>query len=79
MVLLGIFSVLAVYSATGSLAYRRDGNTEFYLFKHSGLLAIGFLLTYACHLLHYMKFNKWSSDPIGGVDPTIGIHHLLWR
>lgn len=60
MVLLGIFSILSVYSATGSLAYRQDGNTEFYLFKHSGLLAVGFLLTYLCHLLHYMKYNKWS-------------------
>lgn len=60
MVLLGIFSILAVYSATGSLAYRQDGNTEFYLFKHSGLLAIGFLLTYLGHMVHYMKYNKWA-------------------
>lgn len=62
MVLLGIFSILAVYSATGSrfMAYRQDGNTEFYLFKHSGLLIIGFLLTYLGHMVHYMKYNKWS-------------------
>lgn len=62
MVLLGIFSILAVYSASATwlLAYRRDGNTEFYLFKHAGILAIGFLLAYMGHLLHYMKYNKWS-------------------
>lgn len=60
MVLLGIFSILAVYSATGSLAYRQDGNTEFYLFKHSAILAVGFLLAYLGHLLHYMKYNKWA-------------------
>ncbi|PHN05222.1 FtsW/RodA/SpoVE family cell cycle protein [Flavilitoribacter nigricans] len=60
MVLLGIFSILAVYSATGSLAYQQDGNTEFYLFKHSGLLAVGFLLAYLGHLIHYMKYNRWA-------------------
>lgn len=62
MVLLGIFSILAVYSASATwlLAYRQDGNTEFYLFKHAGILAIGFLLAYVGHLLHYMKYNKWS-------------------
>lgn len=60
MVLLGIFSILAVYSSTGRLAYLRDGNTEFYLFKHGGLLAVGFLLAYLGHLLHYMKYNKWA-------------------
>ncbi|MCB0629943.1 MAG: putative peptidoglycan glycosyltransferase FtsW [Saprospiraceae bacterium] len=62
MVLLGIFSILAVYSASATwlLAYKRDGNTEFYLFKHAGILAVGFLLAYLGHLLHYMKYNKWS-------------------
>lgn len=60
MVLLGIFSVLAVYSATGSMAYQRDGNTEYFLFKHAGLLGVGLILAYACHLLHYMKYNRWA-------------------
>lgn len=73
MVLLGIFSILAVYSSTGSLAYSRDGNTEFYLFKHSGLLAVGFLLAYLGHMLHYMKYNRWAPVLIAFVIPLLVI------
>ena len=39
ILLLSIFSVLVVYSATGSLAYKYvGGNTEYYLLKHSALV-----------------------------------------
>ena len=32
--LLGLFSILAVYSATGSMAFsQQDGNTEYYLIQ----------------------------------------------
>jgi len=59
--LLSIFSILAVYSSTGTLAYReRGGNTEAFLFKHVAILGVGLLLTYICHLLHYMKYSRWA-------------------
>ncbi len=59
IVILGVFSLLAVYSSTGTLAYRyRGGNTEAFLMKHSLILIGGLILTYICHRMHYMAFNK---------------------
>jgi len=61
LVLLGLFSLLAVYSATGTLAYReRGGNTESYLFKHGIILMGGLVITYFCHLLHYRRYMNWA-------------------
>jgi cell division protein FtsW len=59
MVILGLFSLLAVYSATGTLAYKETGgNTESFLIKHGLILGLGILITYIVHLLHYMTFSK---------------------
>ncbi|MBX2816582.1 MAG: FtsW/RodA/SpoVE family cell cycle protein [Saprospiraceae bacterium] len=56
---LAAFSLMAVYSSTESLAYRyQGGNTEYYLIKHLIIILAGFGLTYACHLLHYMKYSR---------------------
>lgn len=61
LVLLALFSLLAVYSSTGTLAYKeRGGNTEAYLLKHGVILASGLVITYFCHLLHYMRYNRWA-------------------
>lgn len=57
--ILSLFSILIVYSSSGSLAFReRNGNTEYYLVKQVIILAIGLLITYLCHLLHYVKYKK---------------------
>lgn len=59
MVILGLFSLLAVYSATGTLAYKETGgNTDSFLIKHGLILGLGILITYIVHLLHYMTFSK---------------------
>jgi cell division protein FtsW len=56
--LLALFSILAVYSATGTLAYReRAGNTEAFLMKHGFILALGLLMTYVAYLVHYMRYK----------------------
>ena len=58
---MAIFSILIVYSATGSLAYREQGgNTEYYLIKQVLVLGGGLVLTYLCYLMHYMKYNKMA-------------------
>lgn len=58
---LAIFSVLVVYSSTGTLAYRRlAGNTEAILIKHFIIVAGGLFLTYLAHLTHYMKYSRWA-------------------
>jgi len=57
--LLAMFSILVVYSSTGTIAYRhKGGNTEFYLLKQFILIAAGLGLTYLCYLLHYMKYSR---------------------
>jgi cell division protein FtsW len=59
--LLSLASMLAVYSATGTLAYKyQGGNTEYYFFKHIVLLVGGWFLMYLTHLIHYKKFSDWS-------------------
>lgn len=61
VIFLSIFSLLAVYSATGTLANNRHhGNTEYYLFKHLMILAFGLALMYFTHLIRYTKFS-WIS------------------
>ncbi|MEX2589368.1 MAG: cell division protein FtsW, partial [Chitinophagales bacterium] len=48
--LLSFFSMLAVYSSTGTLAYKyQAGNTEYYLIKHSSILFLGLSLMYVAH------------------------------
>jgi len=59
IVLLAVFSILAVYSSTGTLAYRyHGGNTEAPLLKHGIILMGGLVLTYICHLMDYMNYKK---------------------
>ena len=60
-IFLGITSLLAVYSSTGTIAFQeKGGNTEFYLFKHFVILMAGFGLMYILYTIHYMQFSKWA-------------------
>lgn len=58
ILMLSLFSVLAVYSATGTLAYKNGSDTEFYLIKQMALLGFGFLLMYLVHLVNYKYFSR---------------------
>jgi cell division protein FtsW len=61
IVLLSIFSLLTVYSATGSLAYKyQGGNTYYYIVNHATRLVIGFIIIYAIHLIPYKFFSRLS-------------------
>ncbi len=61
VIILSIFSILAVYSSTGTLAYKyQSGNTEYYLFKHFTILIFGFILMYVAHLIKYTYFSRIS-------------------
>jgi len=60
-ILLSAVSLLAVYSSSGSLAYRfQGGNTEYYLFKHFGILLFAFVLMYLAHLVKYTYYSRIS-------------------
>ncbi|GAB3009201.1 FtsW/RodA/SpoVE family cell cycle protein [Niabella terrae] len=59
VVLLTLVSLLAVYSATGSLAYRNHkGNTEIYLFKQIAFILLGFAVVYFAHRVNYTIYSK---------------------
>lgn len=59
VVLLTLVSLLAVYSATGSLAYKNyRGNTEIYLFKQIAFIIGGILVIYFAHLVNYTFYSR---------------------
>ncbi|MFM7726563.1 MAG: FtsW/RodA/SpoVE family cell cycle protein, partial [Flavobacteriales bacterium] len=59
--ILSIFSLLAVYSSTGTLAYKyQSGNTEYYLYKHVIIVALGIVLMYVAHRIRYTVYSKVS-------------------
>lgn len=59
VVLLVLVSLLVVYSATGSLAYKNyKGNTEIYLFKQIAFIVLGFGVIYFAHRVNYTIYSK---------------------
>lgn len=57
--LLVLVSLLVVYSATGSLAYKMyKGNTEVYLFKQIAFIALGFCVIYFAHRINYTFYAR---------------------
>lgn len=59
VIVLSLVSVLAVYSSTGSLAYRmQKGNTEYYLFKQLSVLVLGVLIIYIAHRVNYTVYSR---------------------
>ncbi len=56
---LSAVSLLAVYSSTGSLAYRvYSGHTEYYLFKQLLVLVLGILIIYFAHRVNYTIYSR---------------------
>lgn len=61
VIMLSLFSLLAVYSSTGTLAYKyRSGNTEYYLIKQIMIIGGGLVLMYLTHLINYKYFSRIS-------------------
>ena len=59
VIILAITSVLVVYSATGSLAYKKNhGNVEVYLFKQLAFMISGMFIIYFLHRVNYTVFSK---------------------
>lgn len=57
-VFLVLVSLLAVYSATGSLAYKNyKGNTEIYLFKQVAFIFVGLMVIYFAHRVNYTFYS----------------------
>lgn len=52
-------SILAVFSSTGTLAYKyRSGDTTYYLFRHIKFLFIGLIIIYIVHRIPYRYFSR---------------------
>lgn len=59
-ILLSLFSIVVVYSAISNLAFReREGNTEFYLFKHTAILLLSFGVALGISRINFQKFAYW--------------------
>lgn len=56
VILLSIWSLLAVYSSVGTLAYKEGKGTEMYLFKHLFIVVAGLVLMYLSHKLDYRYY-----------------------
>lgn len=58
---LTVFSLLAVYSSTGTLAYKyQEGNTAYYIIKHFVLLVAGLSIIFITHLIPYKYYSRLS-------------------
>ena len=53
VIVLSGWSLLAVYSSVGTLAYKEGKGTEMYLIKHFAIIAVGLVLMYLSHKLDY--------------------------
>lgn len=59
VVILSLVSVLAVYSSTGTLAYRLEqGHTGYFLLKQFSVLALGILIIYFAHRVNYTVYSR---------------------
>jgi cell division protein FtsW len=59
MLLLSLLSVLVVYSAVVTLAHKfKQGNSEYYLFKHFIIILLGFGVAYGFHRIRYTLFSR---------------------
>jgi cell division protein FtsW len=58
VIILSIVSLLAVYSSTGSLAYRfQGGNTAYYFLKQFSFLGAGLAVIFLVHLISYRVYS----------------------
>lgn len=58
VIILALFSLLVVYSSTGSLAYKYSKSTESYLFKQIMFIAIGMMVVYFLHKVNYKVYSQ---------------------
>jgi len=61
VILFSLISIAVVYSATGTLAYKKmGGNTEYFLFKHTSLILVGLFFMWLAHRIDYRYYSRLS-------------------
>ena len=79
VVLLALVSLLAVYSATGSLAYKNyKGNTEIYLFKQVAFIIVGIAVIYFAHWVNYTLYSRVATIIFLLVIPLLIYTLIFW-
>ena len=58
---LTVASLVTVYSAISTLAYKADGNSAKFLFKQIGLLTGGWVVMFGVHRIHFKYFGKLAN------------------
>ncbi|AIZ63486.1 cell division protein FtsW [Hymenobacter sp. DG25B] len=59
VILFSLISIAVVYSATGTLAYKKmGGNTEYFLMKHTGLIFVGLFFMWLAHRIDYRHYSR---------------------
>ena len=72
ILLLSMISIMAVYSATGAIAYKKGVSVEQYLlFKHVIFVVLGVVMIYVAHLLDYRYYAGISKILIGITVPLL--------
>ncbi len=78
VLILSIISLLAVYSSTGTLAYKyQHGNTEYYFLKHFIILLLGLGIMYVIHNIKYTYFSRISQVGIWLAVPLLILAYLV--
>lgn len=77
---LSIISLLAVYSSTGTLAYKyQHGNTAYYIMKHFTFLFVGLIIIFITHLIPYNLYSRLSQLLVFLCIPLLGITLVFGR
>lgn len=65
IIVLSLYSLLAVYSTSGILVFRHPGSSPaYFVIRHAMFLAAGFLLVYITHLIPYKYFSRLSQGMV---------------
>lgn len=79
---LSVFSLLAVYSSTGTLAYKyKEGNTIYYFMRHFSFLLLGLIVTFIVHYVPYKYYMRLAqlflfvSVPLLALTMAVGASH----
>ncbi|MCL2413647.1 MAG: FtsW/RodA/SpoVE family cell cycle protein [Bacteroidales bacterium] len=71
--ILSIFGLLAIYSSTGSLAFRMGQATEHYVLRHFLILCSGLGIIYVAHKIPYVYYSRISQLLL-----IVAIPALIW-
>jgi cell division protein FtsW len=63
--MLGLISLVAVYSSSMGLAYKNNSSAHLYLLQHFALLVVGFVITYIFSMMNHIKFSTIGFAMIG--------------